>query len=219
MRLIDMKICSKCKIEKELTDFYQCKKVKDGYKSCCKLCIKIENLNNKEKISEKNKIYYLNNKNKIINKVNDYYKNNKESILNKNKKYYIKNKEKIDYKNKIYYEKNKEKTLNYLKLWKIENKNLHNLYSKNAKAKRRSLEKNNGKLSKGIVQKLYQLQQGLCICCNEPLGDNYHLDHIMPLALGGTNTDNNVQLLKYKCNLNKHKKHPIDYMQSKGFLL
>jgi hypothetical protein len=41
----------------------------------------------------------------------------------------------------------------------------------------------------------------------------------MPLALGGSNTDDNMQLLRAICNYHKYTKHPIDFMQSKGFLL
>lgn len=56
-------------------------------------------------------------------------------------------------------------------------------------------------------------------CCGLPLGDNYHIDHIMPLALGGSNTDDNIQLLRQRCNNQKCAKHPVDFMQSRGFLL
>lgn len=45
------------------------------------------------------------------------------------------------------------------------------------------------------------------------------MDHIMPLALGGTNTDDNIQLLCPTCNRSKHAKHPVDFMQQRGFLL
>lgn len=76
-----------------------------------------------------------------------------------------------------------------------------------------------GKLSKGIVSKLFKLQKGKCPCCKQVLGDNYHLDHIIPLYLGGSNTDDNMQLLRQRCNNQKNKKHPIDFMQSRGFLL
>lgn len=85
---------------------------------------------------------------------------------------------------------------------------------------RRALKKAvGGKLSKGLADKLLKLQKGKCACCGEPLGDDYHLDHIMPLALGGSNTDDNMQLLRQRCNLQKHSKHPVDFMQSRGFLL
>lgn len=77
-----------------------------------------------------------------------------------------------------------------------------------------------GKLSKGLATKLFKLQRGLCACgCGKPLGENYHLDHRMPLALGGTNTDDNMQLLCPTCNLQKSVKHPIEFMQSRGFLI
>jgi 5-methylcytosine-specific restriction endonuclease McrA len=45
------------------------------------------------------------------------------------------------------------------------------------------------------------------------------MDHIIPLALGGANTDDNIQLLRATCNLQKHTKHPIDFMQQRGYLL
>ena len=43
--------------------------------------------------------------------------------------------------------------------------------------------------------------------------------HIIPLALGGANDDLNVQLLTPDCNQRKKAQHPVDYMQSQGFLL
>lgn len=77
-----------------------------------------------------------------------------------------------------------------------------------------------GMLSKGLADKLFALQRGKCACgCKQPLGDDYHLDHIIPLALGGANTDDNIQLLRPLCNHQKNAKHPIDFMQSRGYLL
>jgi 5-methylcytosine-specific restriction endonuclease McrA len=78
---------------------------------------------------------------------------------------------------------------------------------------------NGGTLSKGLAEKLFKLQQGKCPCCKQPLGRNYHLDHIVPTALGGSNSDDNMQLLRATCNHQKHAKHPIDFMQQRGFLL
>lgn len=76
-----------------------------------------------------------------------------------------------------------------------------------------------GRLSPDIEERLLKAQKGRCPCCRQPLGADYHLDHILPLALGGTNTDDNVQLLRAVCNRQKHAKHPVDFMQAKGFLL
>ena len=76
-----------------------------------------------------------------------------------------------------------------------------------------------GRFTPGLVNRLLKLQRGKCACCGLPLGTDFHLDHIMPLALGGSNTDDNAQLLRAKCNLQKNAKHPVDFMQSRGFLL
>lgn len=76
-----------------------------------------------------------------------------------------------------------------------------------------------GRLSKGLIQRLHRLQQGKCPCCGKPLGNRYHLDHVVPLALGGEHADHNMQLLRDLCNLQKSRKHPVDFMQSRGFLL
>jgi len=51
------------------------------------------------------------------------------------------------------------------------------------------------------------------------LGNNFNLDHIIPLSLGGRNEDCNIQLLRASCNFRKGAKHPIVYMQERGFLL
>lgn len=105
--------------------------------------------------------------------------------------------------------------LNYCRArWKSLNPEAIILASHNRRARKRG-----GKLSKGLTEKLYNLQHGKCACCGNPLGEDFHLDHIMPLALGGTNEDWNIQLLRAICNHQKHKKHPIDFMRERGFLL
>lgn len=88
-------------------------------------------------------------------------------------------------------------------------------------ANRRSRERSNGgKLSSDIVTRLMKRQKGKCVCCSVSLTRaNRHLDHIMPIARGGPNDDGNVQLLCAPCNISKRARDPIEFMQSRGFLL
>lgn len=79
--------------------------------------------------------------------------------------------------------------------------------------------KTGGRLSKGLADKLFALQRGKCACCHKSLEDGYHMDHIMPLALGGPNEDTNIQLLCPFCNLSKSAKDPVEFMQQRGLLL
>lgn len=59
---VNTKNCTKCKIEKEITEFSKAPKGKHGVKSVCKTCDKLYKQNNKIKISAKNKQYWHNNK-------------------------------------------------------------------------------------------------------------------------------------------------------------
>lgn len=112
---------------------------------------------------------------------------------------------------------NIEKRKAYKVQWNADNSDTRRTYKHNRRA--RKLE-GGGTLSKGLAGRLFAAQRGKCACgCGQPLGENYHLDHRMPLALGGTNTDNNIQLLRPLCNKQKHCKHPVDFMQQRGFLL
>jgi len=72
---------------------------------------------------------------------------------------------------------------------------------RNKSAKRRSA---NGKLPSNIIELLLEKQNGMCACCGLPLSGSFHLDHIMPLARGGSNTEDNVHLLLPKCNQQKY---------------
>lgn len=76
-----------------------------------------------------------------------------------------------------------------------------------------------GKLPQGSILGLVKSQKGMCAACNKNLKNGYHVDHIMPLALGGKHEIQNIQLLCPPCNLKKSSKHPIDFMQSMGKLL
>lgn len=99
--------------------------------------------------------------------------------------------------------------------WFSENPEARRIYNRN----RRAINRATGKLSTSLAAKLFKLQRGKCACCGEPLGADYHLDHIMPLALGGSNTDDNAQLLRARCNLQKNAMHPVEFMRQRGFLL
>jgi 5-methylcytosine-specific restriction endonuclease McrA len=75
-----------------------------------------------------------------------------------------------------------------------------------------------GVLSPDIASTLLTLQRGKCANCKQKL-TRYHLDHVMPLALGGANEDQNMQLLCPGCNCRKQAMHPISFAQKEGRLL
>jgi 5-methylcytosine-specific restriction endonuclease McrA len=66
---------------------------------------------------------------------------------------------------------------------------------------------------------LFQVQGGRCAICGQRLGKSTHIDHIVPLALGGSNARSNLQLTHPDCNLAKRARDPFIHAQSLGRLL
>ena len=91
-----------------------------------------------------------------------------------------------------------------------------------ARLRERATRSRTNALGRGVTRHCLQLlvlQRGRCAVCRVQLGDDKHLDHIIPLAAGGGHEVGNFQWLCPPCNLSKHAKHPVDFMQSRGYLL
>ena len=151
---------------------------------------------------EREKTYLEANRVKAALRAKEHYSKNKEQKLIYAAEYRNKNKKSIAAKSKKYNQKNKES---------------HRTHDQNRRARKL---KAGGKLSISLFDRLFKLQRGKCACCHVDLSKKTpHMDHVVPLALGGPNSDENMQLLCKSCNLSKRAKHPVDFMQSRGFLL
>lgn len=189
-----IKFCKKCMAETERYAYGKCKP-----------CASARSASWQKANSEKNRAnhiaYYAKNRKEILADKSDYYAKHAERLRAYAVDRYVANPAKMKAKSSAY---------------RVANLDVFRIYYQNRKSRK---QMNGGSLSKGLASKLFLLQKGKCPCCAQPLGDDYHLDHIKPLALGGQNTDDNMQLLRAICNLQKHAKHPVDFMQSRGFLL
>lgn len=66
----------------------------------------------------------------------------------------------------------------------------------------------NGVLTIESVEHSFQESNYKCLCCGAT--KDLCLDHVIPLVKGGSNTEDNIQILCRKCNSKKHDKI-IDY--------
>lgn len=57
-------------------------------------------------------------------------------------------------------------------------------------------------------EEFFKEENGICGICNNPISRNeiFHIDHIYPVSLGGTNHRENLQLSHAYCNLKKNNK-------------
>ena len=130
----------------------------------------------------------------------------------KNVRWALKNKDKVNARSRRWNTKNAEAKRNTNANYREKNQPLIN----ERRRKKRALDpsgdrlqtakrrKAKGTLPKDIVVTLLQRQNYKCVCCNVSLVAGYHLDHIVPISRGGSNTADNVQLLTPTCNLQKY---------------
>jgi 5-methylcytosine-specific restriction endonuclease McrA len=139
-----------------------------------------------------------------------------EDRRRKGAKYRRDNYEKNRAKREAYNAANSARIVSVVAEWRKKNPEAVARHANNRRARKLAA---GGEISRGLSDRLFKLQKGRCACCGEKLGVKYDLDHIVPLALGGSNEDNNIQLLRPRCNAKKSAKDPIVFMQSKGFLI
>ena len=222
-----MKICSVCKVEKDLVEFHKKSGSKDGYRSNCKICSSEYNQKIKDRKKEYNKNYIKENKEELKRKKKIYYKENIEYFKIKNK----------EIKNKLDKDKKKEYDKRYYE--KLETKEKRKIYRKK-RIETDYLYKSIVIIRHRISGSIYNGGYSKNSKTNEILGCSYlefkiyienlfiedmtwenhgkwHLDHIIPVSLAKTydeiikyNHFSNFQPLWAKDNLSKsNKKEPI----------
>ena len=205
MQVTNLKKCSTCKTEKSFDAFRKSERGLHGLHSVCRICANV-----------KAKEYQAKNRQSVLEKKKEYRGNNQEQIKNYMTSYRDKNKEKLKLQTQEYRQKNVELL-----------REKASLYAKSNPLKRRASESHrrakmsgsNGKHTASDIRKIHAQQGYKCACCGVDTKSKYHVDHIMPLALGGSNDPLNLQILCHLCNHQKSWRHPVDFMQDKGFLL
>lgn len=211
-----MKVCSKCRTEKSPSEFSVRRRSPDGLRKCCKTC---------------DAAYYWANREKILRAKSDYYEANREQLNAKNAANYKKTRQKVLARVISYYKANRAKVVAYkaeryrsnpekerarTREWKLANPEKVRVMNRLRRAKKLNAE---GSHTESDIKRLFELQRGKCAGCRASIKSGYHVDHVIALANGGSNWPDNLQLLCPTCNAEKFIKHPVDFMQQKGFLL
>jgi 5-methylcytosine-specific restriction endonuclease McrA len=79
-------------------------------------------------------------------------------------------------------------------------------------AKRSALKRGAlGHHSPSDVKSQYDRQCGKCYWCLSPVGKTYHVDHVVPLAKGGSNGPENIVIACPSCNVRKGAELPAEF--------
>lgn len=183
--------------------------------------------------------YYLRNKARARELSREWRKANPERKLALDTAWREKNREKVRASQAAYEHSNREKVSAAKRKWRLENPDAMQAARKSWEARnpdkkqvyrenRRAAEKNvGGKIPSDVIRRLMVSQAGKCVVCRCEFQrdsssawylSNYELDHIMPLSLGGTNEEVNLQILCRPCNRRKAARHPEEFMRAEGLL-
>lgn len=214
------KSCSKCRNEKSISEFYSNKCAKDGLHNQCKTCSLADQKEayqkRKEQISVKGKALYASDPEKFITRSKAWREANYDQWRKQRLEWYAANIEEIRTKREAFYDANIVRLRARGKAFR--DANPEKIAAQNSRT-RKIREAVPGSFTADDVKKLMQLQRGKCPVCKKDIRAKFHVDHVVPIARGGTNDKSNLQLLCPSCNHKKSSIHPIVFMQRRGFLL
>lgn len=182
------KICNTCLFIKDYSHFSRDSAAKDGRKNKCAVCQKDYEKTYKHRRSIKGREWYAANKKRKAETAKLWYLNNKQHIDEKNNKWRNENKERVAERRK----------------WR-RSKDLASVRATEAQqsAKRRLRKRNNTpeitELEASMIKGLYLISQILSNSCKE----QYHVDHILPIAKKGPHTYENLRVIPASENLSK----------------
>lgn len=207
-----MKVCNKCKQEKNESEFYKGERYKDGLRPICKKCFSIrssrhykENPNVAKRLKEKAVEWYKNNLDKHRNIARISHKKYREKRKEYYKSYREEHKEYYRSYNKEYYYNNKEYYQQKKKEWYKNNKDKVKETNEQRRARKNGL---NGNVFETEWKELCSHYGNVCLRCGS--SDKLTQDHVVPLSKGGFHTIYNLQPLCRSCNSSKRDK-TIDY--------
>lgn len=143
-----------------------------------------------------------------------YREKNRFSLREKGMKYYWDNRDICLERSRQYSNKNREKVASRVKQWRENNRESRVASEAKRRARKRMAA---GSFDRDDVLGLIEKQDRRCVYCRSDITAGYHVDHVMPLALGGSNDLSNLQVLCPTCNLSKGALHPAEYEIRIGF--
>lgn len=184
-----MKVCTKCGESKELDEFGVDKRNKDGRRQPCKGCARAYNKaysqtpGGRRLAAERKKRWRKANPDRAKEIQRDHYLRHREDYLRSMKEWRKANPEKARTAEARWREANKPR--------------------KSELQMRREARKRDQFVAPVDPTEILIRDRGHCGICGDPIMEPYHLDHIHPLAAGGTHEPDNVQLAHPACNWRK----------------
>ena len=200
------KVCRKCGEPKSSDEFSKDASRSDGLCVYCKVCIRNYQQANHERISTQDKTYRTKNAERIKARHRQYYADHHEAAIKYARGYKAQNRVRIRATEREQRRLNPEETRAKDRAWYAASPDRHRARQHNRRVR---VLLAHGAFTPADIEAIRVAQGNRCYLCGKVL-KKYHIDHFIPLALGGTNDPGNLRLACPKCNQSKGAKHPHD---------
>ena len=141
-----------------------------------------------------------------------YRESHREAIRESGRGYYSRTTERHAERTRQYRQKNRDKVEAQIKRWREEHPELvFDQWRASAHARRARAHASHGHHTAADIAAQRQRQHGRCYWCHEKTGRSYHADHVIPLALDGSDGPENLVIACASCNHSKGAKHPMEW--------
>lgn len=177
---------------------------------------------NREHVRERDRRQRAKNPEKRRAEDRSRYAADPSKFIDKQKRFYAANSVAIrarrqDYHYETYLDPNvRQKAQQRTKEWMLANPEKAKANARNGKARRRQAT---GAHTADDISQIFAAQRGKCAYCRKRLGSKFDVDHINPVAKGGTNDRKNIQITCGKCNRAKSARDPLFHARTLGLLL
>lgn len=214
---IQTKTCRTCGKTKPLSAFPRRKGALDGCRNECRDCQKAYNADyyqhHSEVIRANSANYYREHQEEQAAKQVERYRRNRTAILARCAEYRASHSQETKARSERYYREHRDDIIAKVMAWQRAHRDHRREYVsrwRKTKVGRHSRiasqhtrrAKLGGMLSRKVVTQVIAASGGICPYCNEPIEDG-HIDHIVPVSFGGTNTMGNLAYVCARCNIEK----------------
>lgn len=201
---MQVKICTKCLSKKFDEGFYRDKKTKDGLTVWCKACMRAAWMEwqtaNHERALAASRAWKAANPERVKQIRRDHYVANVEKARADARAYHEQRRDDPEYR---------ERKAAYKREHHQRMKDDPTYRAKRKPHARKSLEMYRARKRTAVAEYIDRLvvlerDDGVCGICGEDVDPmNFHVDHVLALACGGTHTHDNVQVAHPLCNSRK----------------
>jgi 5-methylcytosine-specific restriction endonuclease McrA len=217
------KVCCKCRRELDAERFHKSKSRPDGLAAECKDCRKAMNdaycQANHEKVLAEKARYYAEHREEIIARVARYVEEKREEVKARQARHYASHREKlcarqrayqashrdeVSARNRAYHAAHREELGAYARAYQKAHPDGHRQQGATRRARL-----HNSPAERFTRAEIYQRDRGICHLCHKRVDpQKWHLDHLVPISLGGPHTRDNVAVSHPLCNIRRNASGP-----------